>query len=143
MHSDIQKQEETLTFNDFIIISRASPAKSLGLAKIKGNLGKGADGDLNILDLNVNDINISENFEVFKKSLLNIEYVIKYGDIIKHNDKISLENDGKILWAEGNVEKEDKSLLLNRKKEFYEKYYSIFYDSLKISVEDKYLRHIN
>ncbi|MHA1473102.1 MAG: hypothetical protein ACTSQW_08405, partial [Promethearchaeota archaeon] len=33
-----------LTFNDFIILTRSSPAKSLGIGSIKGDLGVGADG---------------------------------------------------------------------------------------------------
>ena len=52
----LQSVSNYLTFNDFVIISRASPAKSLGMGKSKGNLGFGADGDLNILNININEI---------------------------------------------------------------------------------------
>ena len=135
--------ENSLTFNDFIIISRASPAKSLGLGKIKGSLGVNADGDLNILDININEIDPIKDYQDLKKSLGNIEYVIKAGEVVKKDKDLDLKPTGKIFWAEGAITKEDKSIIVNKKKEFYEKYSSIFYNSLKISVEDKYLRKID
>ncbi len=133
----------SLTFNELIIMSRSSPARSLGLKNIKGNLGNGADGDLNILDINLNDVDTNNDYDLIKKSLKNIKYVIKAGEIIKNHDKVKLDSHGKIFWADGQAVKEDKSIIMNKKKEFYEKYYSIFYDSLKVSIDNKYLRKID
>ena len=139
----LQNNEKTLTFNEFIILTRASPAKSLGLGNIKGNLGVGADADINILDLNIEDIDLEKNYEGLKSALSHIEYVIKAGKIIKKQEKIDLESHGSILWSEGEVEiKESQELILSKKKEFYQKYGSIFYDSLAISIDNKYLRKI-
>ncbi|TFG25359.1 MAG: hypothetical protein EU529_01405 [Promethearchaeota archaeon] len=134
--------DKTLTFNEIVILTRASPAKSLGLGSIKGNLGVGADADINIIDLNINDIDISKNPNSIKTALSNIEYVIKAGNIIKEQEKIDLSPQGKIFWSQGKLEKEDKSLIMKMKREFYEKFGSIFYDSLKISVEKTLLREI-
>ena len=132
-----------LTFNEFVILTRASPAKSLGLGSIKGNLGVGSDADLNILNININDIDLSKDSNGFKTTLSNIEYVIKAGNIIKEQEKIDLSHQGKIFWSQGKPEKEDKSLIMKSKKDFYQKYGSIFYDSLKISIENEILREIN
>ena len=133
----------TLTFNEFVILTRASPAKSLGLGSIKGNLGVGSDADINILNININDIDLSKDSNGFKTTLSNIEYVIKAGNIIKEQEKIDLSHQGKIFWSQGKPEKEDKSLIMKSKKDFYQKYGSIFYDSLKISIENEILREIN
>jgi len=131
-----------LTFNDFIVLTRSSPAKSLGIGSIKGNLGLGADGDLNILNLNLNDTDISRGYEKFKAALGNIEHVIKEGEIIKDHDKINLNSYGKIFWASGKPEKEDTKTILIKKEAFYQKYYSNFYDSYSITINKEILRKI-
>jgi len=132
-----------LTFNDFIILTRSSPAKSLGMGNIKGNLGKNADGDVNILNINIVEIDTSKEADKIRKSLENIEYVIKEGKIIKKDDTIDITPNGKIFWSSGNSEYKDKKLIMNRKKEFYQKYYSILYDSLNTSISNKFLREFN
>ncbi|MFX0187973.1 MAG: amidohydrolase family protein [Candidatus Hodarchaeota archaeon] len=135
--------DKTTTFNEFIILTRASPAKSLGLGSIKGNLGVGSDADINILNLDINEIDISKDFNSFKNALTNIEYVIKAGNVIKEKEKIDFSHQGSIFWSQGKPEKEDKLLTMKNKREFYQKFSSIFYDSLKISTENSLLREIN
>jgi len=142
-NNKIINNDKELSFNDFIIISRSSPAKSLGIGSIKGNLGKGADGDLNIINININEINTSKDVEKIRKSLESIEYVIKEGKIIKKDDLIDNTPNGKIFWSSGRFEYKDKQLIMNRKKEFYQKYYSIFYDSLNTSISNEFLREFN
>ena len=142
-NNTLQDNDKTLNFNEFIILTRASPAKSLGLGNLKGILREGADADINILDININDIDISKDYEKLKNAFTNIEYVIKSGEIIKNKEKINLNYQGKIFWSEGKLEIADKDLIMNSKKEFYQKYASVFYDSLKISIADNHLRLIS
>jgi formylmethanofuran dehydrogenase subunit A len=115
----------------------------LGIGSIKGNLGKDADGDLNILNINIDEIDTSKDVDKIRKSLENIEYVIKEGKIIKKDDSIDITPNGKIFWSSGKFDYEDEKLIMNRKKEFYQKYYSIFYDSLNTSISNKLLRELN
>jgi len=148
MNSDFQNKtilkesSDVLTFSDFIIITRASPAKSLGIESIKGNLSQGADGDINILDINMNEIDLSKDYNDLKKSLENIDHVIKAGEVIKKQDKIDMNHKGKIFWSKGTLENKDKVTIMSKKKDFYQKYSSNFYDSFKISIDKKYLREI-
>lgn len=141
-NNSLQDNDKALTFNEFIILTRASPAKSLGLGNLKGCLSEGADADVNVLDLNINNIDLSKDYEKLKNALSNIEYVIKSGEIVKHKEKYNLIYQGKIFWSKGNVEVEDKELILKNKKDFYQKYSSIFYESLRISIDDNYLKQI-
>ncbi len=115
---------------------------SLGLGNIKGNLGKGADGDINILDLDINEIDISKNHQNLKKALSNIEYVIKSGKIVKKEEDINLNHQGSIFWSSGKIEIEGKEFILAKKKEFYQKYSSMFYDSYKTFIDERFLRKI-
>jgi formylmethanofuran dehydrogenase subunit A len=131
-----------LTFNDFVIITRSSPAKSLGIGNIKGNLGIGADGDLNVLDVNITDLDCSKDYLELKKSLSKIDYVVKSGITIQNKDKVRLDLDGKIYWANRESETREKDYLLSKTQEFYTKYYSVYYDSYKVSVDDSLLRQL-
>ncbi|MFW9949234.1 MAG: amidohydrolase family protein [Candidatus Thorarchaeota archaeon] len=130
------------TFNDLIIITRSSPAKSLGLSNYKGNLNSGSDGDLNILNIDINEIDSSRQVDSIIKAFKNIEYVIKTGNIVKKNDKISLDYQGKIYWSNRVGESEKLDNVMNKKKDFYQKYSSIFYDSFDTTIKKEFLREI-
>lgn len=136
--------DSQLSFNDFIIISRASPAKSLGIERMKGHLGTGADADVNILDINLSEIDPSKDHVSLKQALDDVNQVIKGGMVVKKQDAIDMNARGQILWSEGSIDESiNKTSIMNKKKEFYTKYYSIFYDSLKTSIDNKYLRKID
>ena len=140
--NSLVSNDNVLSFNDFVILTRSSPAKSLGIGSIKGNLGLGADGDLNVLNLNLNNVDVLKDVETLKKALENIEFVIKSGEIIKNQEKFNMNGSGKIFWASGKAEKDDSKLVLTKKKEFYQKYYSIFYDSYDTTIDNNILRKI-
>ena len=140
--NSLKDNDKVLSFSEFVTITRVSPAKSLGLSNIKGNLGEGADGDINILDLNINEIDISKNHQNLEKGLSDIEYVIKSGKIVKKEDDIDLNHHGSIFWSRGEIEAERKDFILAKKKEFYQKYSSMFYDSYKIFINERFLRKI-
>ncbi|MFX1569186.1 MAG: amidohydrolase family protein [Promethearchaeota archaeon] len=141
--NSLLSEEKILTFLEFVCMTRTSPAKSLGLIDIKGNLGYGADGDLNILDININEKDLSKNYDDLKNALQNIDHVIKAGEIIKKKEKFNLDFVGSIFWSNGKLEIKEKEYIMNKKKEFFQKYSSVFYDSYKVSIEEKLLRKIN
>ncbi|MCK4286350.1 MAG: amidohydrolase family protein, partial [Candidatus Lokiarchaeota archaeon] len=134
--------EKELSFSDFVCLTRANPAKSLGLGSIKGTLGLNSDADINIIDINIKDTDLSKDYEKLKSSLSKIEYVIKSGKIVKKQDKIDTSSNGLIFWSEGQAEKEGKNLIMSKKEEFYNKYSSMFYDSYQVSVDKNVLRKI-
>jgi formylmethanofuran dehydrogenase subunit A len=135
--------DDILSFFEIVEITRVSPAKALGLGSMKGNLGVGADGDLNILTLNLDDLDLTRDTEKFKRAMNNINYVIKSGEIVKKQDVMDLKPNGKIFWSSGKTKEEGKEYVISKKREFYQKYSSIFYDSYKTTVEKKYLRKID
>ena len=134
--------DEVLNFSDLVCLTRASPAKLLGIGSIKGNLGLGADADINILDINVNEIDLSHDFEKFKKHLENIDFVIKSGKVVKKQNEIDLSVQGSILWSKGKTDLEGRDFIISKKKEFYQKYSSLFYESYNTNVSNKILREI-
>ncbi len=139
----LNNEEKSLSFSEFVTITRVSPAKSLGLGMIKGNLGIGADADINILDINIDNVNISKSYEALKIALQRIDYVIKAGEIVKNYNKIDLSLNGLIFWSSGKPNTERRESVLSRKRDFYQKYSSLFYNSTKCSVEAHVLRKID
>jgi len=139
---NLNNSNKELNFNDIVILSRSSPAKSLGIGFYKGNLGIGSDGDLNILDININEINLSKEYKKLASSLRNIEFVIKDGEIIKKGSNFNLKNNGKLFWSKGRTKIEKKPSVINKKEEFFQKYYSIFYDTMKYELPTNFLREI-
>ncbi|MEJ2276666.1 MAG: amidohydrolase family protein [Candidatus Lokiarchaeota archaeon] len=128
---NLNSNDKNLTFNDYIIITRASPAKSLGISYIKGNLGVNADADINILNIDMRNIDPNKEFKKIENALDNIEFVIKDGKIVKKQNKYELNFKGKTFYTEAAFQEEEKTTHLKKKKEFYQKYYSIFYESLR------------
>ncbi|MBN1215684.1 MAG: amidohydrolase family protein [Candidatus Lokiarchaeota archaeon] len=139
----ISTNEDVLNFNDLIILTRSSPAKSLGLSKFKGNLSNGSEADINILNINIDKIDTNKDYKLIEKAFEYIEYVIKNGYIVKKEDKILMNHQGKIFWSEGKYfTEEEKSRVINKKREFYQKYYSYFYNMLDNDIDQKYLKKI-
>lgn len=142
-NNSLSNNDKVLNFSEFVCLTRASPAKSLGLTNIKGNLGSNADGDLNILDININEIDISKNPEKLKRALSNIEYVVKSGKIIKKQKEINLNPNGLIFWSSGKAEVKERDFVISKKTDFYRKYSSMFYNSYKISINKEFLRRVD
>ncbi len=141
-NNPLTNNSKELNFLEFVCLTRVSPAKSLGLANIKGNLGLGADADLNILNINIDDIDISQNYEEIKKALSNIEYVIKAGKIVKRQNEFDFDINGSIFWSSGKIEEKENKFVMTTKKDFFQKYYSLFYDSFKDSIDTNLLRRV-
>ena len=139
----LHSNEKELSFYEYVCLTRASPARILGFGSIKGTLGTGADADINILDIDINDIDISRDFEKVKNVLNNIDTVIKSGEIVKKRHKYDLDFQGSIIWSKGKTSVEGKEFIISKKKEFYQKFSSLFYDSYKITVNKDLLREIN
>jgi len=141
-NNSIQENDKVLSFYDIVSITRSSPAKSLGLGSIKGNLGLEADGDINVLNIDINETDLSKDHQHLKKALSDVEYVIKSGIIVKKEDNLNLQLPGSIFWFDSKIEVEGKEFIIGKKEDFYQKYSSMFYNSLKISIDENILRKV-
>jgi len=121
-HTLLNELDREYTLNEIAIITRAGPAKALGL-KNKGHLGTGADADLTVYDEQED-----------KEAMFNApRYVIKSGDLIIDNHEFRTDHTGCFLHAEP---KYDESIV-DIVRPFFENYYSIEFDNY--AVNDSYL----
>lgn len=127
--------EENLSFKDLIIITRASPAKSLGISHLKGNLGVGADADINILSINLKDLDPQTDADDITRAFSDVNMVIKNGIVVKKGDQFNFDSKGSLYWSKGSIEESDYDKIMEKKRDYYRKFSSIFYESLKISTD--------
>lgn len=136
--TDLGTYDREYTWNEIATITRASPAKILGLED-RGHMGIGAKADISVYDIDVNDFDttLMKNSEKLEKSLLNSKYTIKDGEILVKDSKIIKLVNSRHVWSnvEGLHEKEEK--LIKRIKPEFNKYYTIKYENYP--VPDHYL----
>ena len=110
------------TMNEIAIITRAGPARALGLRN-KGHLGPGADADITIYD----------DHEDKEKMFSAPRYVIKSGTVIIGNHEFKSDQQGRLFHIapefDGGIEQSVRT--------FFEDYYSIEFDNY--AVPDDYL----
>ncbi|MEM0099996.1 MAG: amidohydrolase family protein, partial [Desulfurococcaceae archaeon] len=117
---------------EIAIMTRAAPAKLLGLDKFKGHLGVGADADIAIYDIDPKELDLSRNYEKFVKAFKKAWLVIKNGEIVVRNGEIVKTIYGKTYYAEPSIPEElRKELDVFLRKKFKE-YYSVSLDSFYI-----------
>lgn len=110
------------TLNEIAIITRAGPARALGL-KHKGQLGAGADADITIYDE-------QEDKELMFSAP---RYVIKSGELIIADHEFRSDHAGRILHVAPAYDED----IVGTVREFFENYYSIEFDNY--AVPDHYL----
>ncbi len=112
---------------DIAIITRAAPAKLLGIEKFKGHLGVGADADIAIYDLNPEETDFSRDYEKVKAAFKRALYTIKGGEIIVEEGRVVKEVFGSTIavkFSDGYEEDFLKDL-----KERFEKYYTVSFSN--------------
>src|SRR5262245_28027598 len=122
--STLKDLDREYTLNEIAIITRASPARILGL-KHKGHLGPGADGDVTIYTPNAD-----------RRAMFELpRYVIKAGEIVAEQGEIRQELYGTTLYV---APEYDKDVLPDIKK-WFEPAYTIQFANYP--VDESYLSH--
>ncbi|MBI1731519.1 MAG: formylmethanofuran dehydrogenase subunit A [Gammaproteobacteria bacterium] len=110
------------SLNEIAIITRAGPARALGLRN-KGHLGAGADADITIYD------DHPDRERMFSAP----RYVIKSGHMIIDNHEFCADFSGRML----HIAPEYDASIVDAVRPFFENYYSIEFDNY--AVPDSYL----
>jgi formylmethanofuran dehydrogenase subunit A len=110
------------TMSEIAIITRAGPARLLGLAR-KGHLGVGADAD----------ITLYEEQDDKETMFATPRYVIKDGQLIIEDHEIRADHEGRVL----HVAPEHDPAIADVVRAFFEDYYSIRFENY--AVDDSYL----
>jgi len=113
---------------DIAIITRASPAKALGISRMKGHLGIGADADISIYDLSPE--NLAPNSVV--KAFSNAAYTIKSGKIVVKEGSVVQEIQGQIMWSDTEAYAEHERVVLEDLQLLFNRFYSLGLDTYRV-----------
>ena len=115
--------DKEYTLYDIAVMTRVAPAKLLGLEKVKGHLGIGADADIAIYDINPFEVDISKNYEAVIKAFSRAWLVIKSGEIVVKDYEVVNTVYGKTYYVKPEIpedlEKELMKILEPKFKEYY------------------------
>ncbi|HWQ20555.1 MAG TPA: formylmethanofuran dehydrogenase subunit A [Methanotrichaceae archaeon] len=116
--------EREMDWNDIAIMTRAAPARVLGLED-KGHLGPGADADISIYNLKPEEVDPSKDYKLVKNALSSAKYTIKSGLVVSKDGEITATPEGRTYWVDAAVPKADMDRLMIDLKAKFERYYSI------------------
>ena len=122
--SGLRDQQREYTLSEIAIITRAGPARLLGLTA-KGHLGSGADAD----------ITVYEEDDDKEKMFSTPRYVIKDGEVIIEDHEFRAEHDGRILHVAPVYDRQIEQVI----EPFFEDYYTIRFANY--AVDDRYTPH--
>ena len=108
------------TLNEIAIITRAAPARQLGL-KNKGHLGPGADADVTLYQPNDD---IQRMFELPR-------YVIQAGRIVVEDGEIRAHDNGKLIHATASIDEDAVPHI----REWFESHYTIQFRNYSVGEE--------
>nr|MBC8306441.1 amidohydrolase family protein [Pelagibacterales bacterium] len=121
-HTILHTLKREYTLNEIAIMTRAAPAKILGLDK-KGNLSNGSDADITIYDKKENDIEKMFSHPIF---------VIKDGHVVVENGKIK-----KYIWGKTHTVKPEYDASIEKSLDkFFNKYHTMKLENYIIEDEE-------
>lgn len=121
--SNLSRLDREYSLYDIAIITRAGPAKSLGL-RHKGHLGVGADADIAIYP------KLSDPKEMFSQA----KYVIKGGEVIIRDSQFERDQTGQIFHVLPDYDPDIEMAI----REDFEQYYTISFANYPVNL-DHYL----
>ena len=133
--AEIQRE---MDWTDIAIMTRAASARILGMQD-KGHLGPGADADITIYNLKVDEVDTSKDHALVKKALSSAKYTIKGGVVVSKEGQIQATPPGRTFWVDAGVPKEDSDRLMADIEEKFARYYSVQLSNY--AVQDAYLPH--
>ncbi|MFW6186192.1 MAG: formylmethanofuran dehydrogenase subunit A [Halobacteriota archaeon] len=128
--SSLPAIDRELTIYEIAKLTRTNPARVIGL-KNKGHLGKGADADVAVYDLNPHEVD-SSDYARIEKALSNSYLTIKGGRIVCSRGEIVDQLRGDTYWVNSSVDKDIEKDL----EEYFKKYYSVRLSNYSVKEEE-------
>ena len=129
--------DREMTLYDIAILTRANPARTVGIAHRKGHLTAGADGDVTIYDFDPTKLE-ANNYTNIIKGFQNAAYTIKDGEVVAQNGQIMSVPKGRTFFSEPHMGDGLEKEMLKDVKEWF-KYYTLGFANYP--VPDKYIRN--
>ncbi len=129
--------DRELSLYDVAIVTRANPARTIGMAYRKGHLGAGADGDVTIYDIDPSRLDTNDPATLAAK-FTKPEYTIKDGRIVARKGEIVDVPEGRRFYCRPYVDEDLEKDMLKDVKDWF-KYYTVGFANYP--VPEKYLKN--
>ncbi len=130
--------DRELGWNDIAIMTRAAPARILGIDKHgKGHLGSGADADISIYDISPEEVDPSRDYAKIEDAFSYTAYTIKSGQIVAKDNEIVAVPSGKTFFVDPEIDKSLMDAMLPDLELKFKEYYSI--NLANYPVQDAYV----
>ncbi|MGV8175214.1 MAG: formylmethanofuran dehydrogenase subunit A [Methanothrix sp.] len=129
--------DRELSLYDVAIVTRANPARTIGMAYRKGHLGAGADGDVTVYDIDPSRLDTNDPATLAAK-FSRPEYTIKDGRIVARKGEIVDVPEGRRFYCRPYVDDELEKDMLKDVKDWF-KYYTVGFANYP--VPEKYLKN--
>jgi formylmethanofuran dehydrogenase subunit A len=123
--------ETEWSIQDYIIATRAGPARILGLPK-KGHLGAGADADIAIYNLDPKE-DYSMKPEMLVSGLTQAWMTIKDGLMVQKEGKMKATPKGSTYWIDARPEPDLAKVVEKEIREYFESSYTIAFENYPVS----------
>ena len=90
--------DRELTLYEIAILSRAGPARALGLER-KGHLGVGADADIAIYAIDLDKVDPSRDHKAIRRAFERAAYTIKAGQVVVRDGRVVASPMGRTYWV--------------------------------------------
>ncbi|MCK9442271.1 MAG: formylmethanofuran dehydrogenase subunit A, partial [Methanothrix sp.] len=129
--------DREMSLYEMAIVTRANPARTIGMAYCKGHLGLGADGDVTIYDIDPGKLNVNDTAALTAK-LARPDYTVKDGRIVARQGEIVATPEGRRYYCRPYVDDGLEKEMLSDVKDWF-KYYTVGFANYP--VPDKYLKN--
>ncbi len=129
--------DREMSLYEMAIVTRANPARTIGMAYRKGHLGLGADGDVTVYDINPEKLSTNDTAALTAK-LARPDYTIKDGRIVARQGEIVAVPEGRRYYCRPYVDDAIEKEMLSDVKDWF-KYYTVGFANYP--VPDKYLKN--
>jgi len=126
-----------LSLYDLAVLTRANPAKTIGMAHRKGSLGVGADGDITVYNINPQQLD-ANNYEALLRTFRKAEYTVKDGEVVVVKGEIVSLPEKRTYYSEVHVQDEREKEMLVDVKDWF-RYYTIGFANYP--TPEKYLQN--
>jgi len=117
--TNLASMDRELDLYEIAMMTRAGPAKALGLSSMYGSLAKGADANIAIYDLD--SAKMPSDPEMIESAFSNTIYTIKEGVVVVKDKKIVAEPHNYTLWTKVNMP-ENAQVMHDIKEKFTRNY---------------------
>jgi formylmethanofuran dehydrogenase subunit A len=121
--SDLGAVDREMSLYDIAVLTRANPARTVGISHRKGSLGVGADGDVTIYNIDPTSLD-TRDYGHLVRNFSKAEYTIKDGEIVSRQGEIVAIPQKRTYYTDVTVNEQGEKDMLADVKEWF-KYYTV------------------